>query len=93
MMSTPDDRLETGEPPADPRRQRRLSVAGAVIALLVGLLAFALVVQVRSNVGDTQLENARQDDLVRILSDLNAREERLTGWSSAWGKRRCNWRA
>ena len=48
-----------------------------MIALLVGLLAFALVVQVRSNVGDTQLENARQDDLVRILSDLNAREQRL----------------
>src|SRR5690606_38131645 len=39
--------------------------------------AFALVVQVRSNVGDTQLENARQDDLVRILSDLNNREQRL----------------
>ena len=50
-----------------------------MIALLVGLLAFALVVQVRSNVGDTQLENARQDDLVRILSDLNAREQRLSG--------------
>ena len=54
-------------------------MAGAVIALLVGLLAFGLVVQVRSNVGDTQLENARQDDLVRILSDLNAREQRLRG--------------
>jgi uncharacterized protein YlxW (UPF0749 family) len=50
-----------------------------MIALLVGLLAFGLVVQVRSNVGDTQLENARQDDLVRILSDLNAREQRLRG--------------
>ncbi len=37
------------------------------------------MVQVRSNVGDTQLENARQDDLVRILSDLNAREQRLRG--------------
>jgi uncharacterized protein YlxW (UPF0749 family) len=76
-MSTPDDRPETEEPPVDSRRQRRLSTAGAVIALLLGLLAFALVVQVRSNVGDTQLENARQDDLVRILSDLNARELRL----------------
>jgi uncharacterized protein YlxW (UPF0749 family) len=54
-------------------------MAGAMIALLVGLLAFGLVVQVRSNVGDTQLENARQDDLVRILSDLNAREQRLRG--------------
>jgi len=55
----------------------RLSAAGVTIALLVGLLAFALVVQVRSNTGDTQLENARQDDLVRILSDLNNRELRL----------------
>src|SRR5258705_8836115 len=48
-----------------------------MIGLLVGLLAFALVVQVQSNTGDTQLENARQDDLVRILSDLNSRELRL----------------
>ncbi len=56
-----------------------MSAAGATIALLIGLLAFALVVQVQSNVGDTQLENARQDDLVRILSDLNAREQRLRG--------------
>jgi uncharacterized protein YlxW (UPF0749 family) len=56
----------------------RISAAGAVIGLLVGLLAFALVVQVKSNTsGDTALANARQDDLVRILSDLNARELRL----------------
>jgi uncharacterized protein YlxW (UPF0749 family) len=48
-----------------------------MIGLLVGLLAFAFVVQVKSNAGDTQLANARQDDLVRILSDLNAREQRL----------------
>jgi uncharacterized protein YlxW (UPF0749 family) len=47
------------------------------VALLVGLLAFALVVQVKSNVGDSQLANARQDDLVRILSDLDSREQRL----------------
>ena len=82
-MSTPDERRDPGdrrdleESAADSPRKRRVSTAGAVIALLVGLLAFALVVQVQSNVGDTQLENARQDDLVRILSDLNAREERL----------------
>ena len=55
----------------------RVSPADAVIGLLVALLAFALVVQVKSNAGDTQLANARQDDLVRILSDLNAREQRL----------------
>ena len=60
-----------------PRQRKRLSAAGAMIGLLVGLLAFALVVQVQSNTGDTQLENARQDDLVRILSDLNSRELRL----------------
>jgi uncharacterized protein YlxW (UPF0749 family) len=48
-----------------------------VIALLLGLLAFALVVQVKSTGSDAQLASARQDDLVRILSDLNAREERL----------------
>ena len=62
----------------DLRRRKRISAAGAVIGLLVGLLAFALVVQVKSNTsGDTALANARQDDLVRILSDLNARELRL----------------
>jgi uncharacterized protein YlxW (UPF0749 family) len=62
----------------DLRRRKRISAAGAIIGLLVGLLAFALVVQVKSNTsGDTALANARQDDLVRILSDLNARELRL----------------
>jgi len=58
-------------------RRKRISAAGAVIGLLVGLLAFALVVQLKSNTsGDTALDNARQDDLVRILSDLNNREQR-----------------
>ena len=77
-MSTSDDRRDTGKPAAGSgASRRRLSAAGATIALLVGLLAFAFVVQVKSNSGDTQLQNARQDDLVRILSDLNSREERL----------------
>jgi uncharacterized protein YlxW (UPF0749 family) len=69
----------TMEPDTEARPRRRLSAAGATIALLVGLLAFALVVQVKSNVGDAALQGARQDDLVRILSDLNAREQRLRG--------------
>lgn len=66
--------------PSGPKRLGtpwRLTPAGVTIALLLGLLAFALVVQVRSNTGDAQLENARQDDLVRILSDLTNREQRL----------------
>ncbi|HEX6498755.1 MAG TPA: DUF881 domain-containing protein [Micromonosporaceae bacterium] len=62
-------------PPAAP--QRRVSVANAVIALLLGLLGFALVVQLRSTSSDPTLAAARPDDLVRILSDLDARQDRL----------------
>jgi uncharacterized protein YlxW (UPF0749 family) len=78
-MTMTDQKPEQDQQPSPPARRSpwRLSAAGVTIALLVGLLAFALVVQVRSNTGDTQLENARQDDLVRILSDLNNRELRL----------------
>jgi len=64
------------EPAATPGHRKRAPAAGAIIGLLVFLLAFALVAQVQSNTGDAQLENARQDDLVRILSDLNNRELR-----------------
>src|SRR5262245_8734414 len=60
-------------------KRPRYTAAGAVIGLLLGLLAFALVVQVKSNTGDPRLQHARQDDLVRILSDLNSREQRLRG--------------
>lgn len=55
----------------------RVTSAGSVIALLVGLLGFALVVQLRGSGADSQLTTARPDDLVRILSDLDARQERL----------------
>jgi uncharacterized protein YlxW (UPF0749 family) len=55
----------------------RPSAAGVTISLLLGLLSFALVVQVHNNSAGTQLDNARQDDLVRILSDQDAREQRL----------------
>src|SRR5262249_46496968 len=58
-------------------RLPRASVAGAVIGLLLGLLGFALVVQLRSNATDPGLATARPEDLVRILSDLDARQERL----------------
>jgi uncharacterized protein YlxW (UPF0749 family) len=56
---------------------RRISVAGAVIGLLLGLLGFALVVQLRSNATDPGLATARPEDLVRILSDLDGRQDRL----------------
>src|SRR5262249_39399003 len=58
-------------------RLPRVSVAGAVIGLLLGLLGFALVVQLRSNATDPGLATARPEDLVRLLPDLDARQERL----------------
>jgi uncharacterized protein YlxW (UPF0749 family) len=56
---------------------RRASAAGAMIGLLLVVLGFALVTQVRNTNTDNQLSTARPEDLVRILSDLDAREERL----------------
>jgi uncharacterized protein YlxW (UPF0749 family) len=57
---------------------RRLSSAGALIWVLIALFGFTLVVQLRSNDTDQGLATARQEDLVRILSDLESREQRLT---------------
>ncbi|BFU44347.1 DUF881 domain-containing protein [Krasilnikovia sp. MM14-A1004] len=56
---------------------RRVSSAGALIWVLLALFGFTLVVQLRSNGGDEGLATARQEDLVRILSDLEARDTRL----------------
>jgi uncharacterized protein YlxW (UPF0749 family) len=53
------------------------SPAGLLIGLLIGLLGFALAVQVRSNTSTSGLSTARQEDLVRILDDLSSREDRL----------------
>ena len=55
-----------------------MSAAGAVIGLLLVLFGFAFVVQLRSNATDEQLSTARPEDLVRILSDLDARKDRLS---------------
>jgi uncharacterized protein YlxW (UPF0749 family) len=48
-----------------------------MIGLLLALVGFALVVQLKSNASDSDLDTARPEDLVRILSDLQAREDRL----------------
>lgn len=47
------------------------------VALLVGVLGFAAVVQVRSAQDDGLLASAREEDLVRILDDLGNRSQRL----------------
>ena len=55
-------------------RLRRVDVA---VAVLLALLGFAAVVQVRSTQEDGPLAAARQEDLVQILDDLDNRNDRL----------------
>ncbi|WP_438870612.1 DUF881 domain-containing protein [Paractinoplanes bogorensis] len=62
---------------------RRPTPAGALILVLLALFGFTLVVQLRSNNTDEGLAGARQEDLVRILSDLEARDSRLQSEISA----------
>jgi uncharacterized protein YlxW (UPF0749 family) len=62
---------------------RKVSSASALIGVLLALFGFTLVVQLRSNDTDQGLATARQEDLVRILSDLEARDTRLSGEISA----------
>jgi uncharacterized protein YlxW (UPF0749 family) len=83
------DGAEEGAPPASPRltgRQRlvqslwppRVSRAQLIVALLLFGLGFGLAVQVASHSeGDTALRGARQEDLVRILDELDDRTARL----------------
>jgi uncharacterized protein YlxW (UPF0749 family) len=62
------------EEPASGGKGRR---AGVLIGALIAVLGFAIAVQVHSNSSSDSLQNAREDDLIRILDDQNARAERL----------------
>jgi uncharacterized protein YlxW (UPF0749 family) len=81
----PDDATGAADAPgatpgteaAAPRRRRRDPLAAVLIGVLTLLLGFAFAVQVRSTDADAQLSGAREEDLVRILDDLTAREDRL----------------
>ena len=59
------------------RSGRRDRLAAALIGVLTLLLGFAFAVQVRSTDGDGTYTRAREEDLVSILDDVNAREDRL----------------
>ncbi|RBY84709.1 DUF881 domain-containing protein [Blastococcus sp. TF02A-26] len=71
-------------PPADPTpgagpapRRRRDPMAAALIGVLTLLLGFAFAVQVRVTDTEQALTGAREEDLVRILDELESEEARL----------------
>jgi uncharacterized protein YlxW (UPF0749 family) len=90
VVPSPDSGAQQDEPaapsegpvdgaPAPPARGRvgRDPLASALIGVLTLILGFAIAVQVQS-VGDEELlAGAREEDLVRILDELSAREDRL----------------
>ncbi|MGW1895698.1 DUF881 domain-containing protein [Streptomyces sp. NPDC002004] len=55
----------------------RFSRAQFIVALLLAGLGFGLAVQVASNSQSSALRGARQEDLVRILDELDDRTQRL----------------
>jgi uncharacterized protein YlxW (UPF0749 family) len=73
----PPDEGAAADERARPAPRSRLTGAGVVVALLLALLGFTFVVQVRSVATDPTMASARQEDLVRILADLDAHEERM----------------
>lgn len=63
---------------AGTKRSRLGLRPGLIIGLLCMLLGFGVAIQVRSNSAANQnLAGARQEDLVRILDDLDTRHDRL----------------
>ncbi|MDQ2748551.1 MAG: DUF881 domain-containing protein [Actinomycetota bacterium] len=62
--------------PAKPRPAARYRAA-ALIGVLTAALGFAIAVQVRANSQSDSLSNLREDDLIGILDNQNARGERL----------------
>ncbi|MER5929225.1 DUF881 domain-containing protein [Streptomyces sp. NPDC002054] len=82
----PSERAE--QPPAqagETGRQRLMAVlwpprvtrAQLIVALLLFVLGLGLAIQVRSNSDSSGLRGARQEDLVRILDELDGRTKRL----------------
>ncbi|MCL7376518.1 DUF881 domain-containing protein [Streptomyces sp. 35G-GA-8] len=83
---------EDGTPtPSEPERQQltgrqrlaaglwppRVTRAQLIVAVLLFVLGLGLAIQVTSNNDDSALRGARQEDLVRILDELDNRTQRL----------------
>jgi uncharacterized protein YlxW (UPF0749 family) len=73
--SRPEASDEAARAEVPPRR--RHVRAGVLIGVLTAILGFAIAAQVRSTSSSDSLQNLREDDLIRILDDQNARAERL----------------
>ncbi|MGW0699863.1 DUF881 domain-containing protein [Streptomyces sp. NPDC002867] len=73
------------ESPSQTGRQRlraavwppRVTRAQLIVAVLLFVLGLGLAIQVRSNSDESALRGARQEDLVRILDELDNRSQRL----------------
>ncbi|UQA96845.1 DUF881 domain-containing protein [Streptomyces halobius] len=85
--SASDATLEGGAPgQPETGRQRlvaslwppQLTRAQLIVAVLLFILGLGLAIQVRSTSESSALRGARQEDLVRILDELDNRSERLT---------------
>lgn len=72
-VSEPEDPT----PRTNPSRRARPWSTQLVIGLLCALLGFALAVQLRAVDSDQGLAGAREEDLARILADLQSRQDRL----------------
>jgi uncharacterized protein YlxW (UPF0749 family) len=55
----------------------RVTRAQLIVAVLLFVLGLGLAIQVRSNSDESALRGARQEDLVRILDELDNRTQRL----------------
>lgn len=71
-----DEDVDPDDPPPAAQRKKR-STAGVIILVLLALLGFTLAIQLRGKSGDSDLAAMREDDLVRLQSDLQAQEDRL----------------
>lgn len=60
-----------------PTDKPRFGAANLLITVLCVLLGFALAVQFRTVDSDQGLSGAREEDLARILADLQSRQDRL----------------
>ncbi|MEU7605224.1 DUF881 domain-containing protein [Streptomyces sp. NPDC041003] len=80
-----DQPAQAADQPEETGRQRlaaglwppRVSRAQLIVALLLFVLGLGLAIQVRSNSDSSALRGARQEDLVRILDELDGRTKRL----------------